>query len=193
MENEKIKKIDWLYMLIFLLAPVVVLAGGTALLVRFSDGTGPAAFIPFLLAVGALVWWTAGAKNALKSGAAKLAKAMDEQGLTRNMTFNGKGCVVIVDVEHGKLGLVYAKNPRKQYIIPASRVEKAWTDDGKTGKGITEGTMRVSFLFTVDGIQSRVDTFTSNTRWKMDHPNILEAISKADSMVEMITAAKGAR
>lgn len=54
------------------------------------------------------------------------------------------------------------------------------------------GTSRVSFLFEVDGVKVRVNTFTSNQRWKMDDPKILEAISKADMMVQVLEAAKQA-
>ena len=193
MENEKVKKVDALYMLIFIFAPIVVVAAVTAVLVTTTDGTGPAALVPVVLLAASVAWWVLGWRKSFESGSKKLAKAMDAQGLTRNMTFNGKGCVVVVDTVHGKLGLVYAANPRKQYIIPASRVENPRVDDGKTGRGALEGSMRVSFLFTVDGIKNRVDTFASNSKWKMTDPKILEGISKADSMVEIISAAKAVR
>lgn len=193
MENEKLKKVDFVYMLIFIFAPVVVFAAVTFALVKFTDGKGGAAMVPVLLLAACVAWWVLGYKSMFKKGADKLAKSMDERGLARNMTFNGKGCVVVVDAVHGMMGVVYAANPRTQYIFPASRVSKAWTDDGKTGSGIMEGTMRVSFRFVVDGIENRVDTFVSNTKWKMTDPKILEAISKADYMVEIIGAAKAGK
>jgi len=70
------------------------------------------------------------------------------------------------------------------------RVERAWVDDGKSGAGIFAGSGRVSFLFTVDGIKVRVNTFTSNQRWRMDSEYILTGISKADMMVKIIEEAK---
>ena len=36
----------------------------------------------------------------------------------------------------------------------------------------------------------RVDTFTSNKRWRMDSDYILTGISKADVMVEVLEQAK---
>ena len=192
MSGEKVKKIDWGYTLIYIFAPIVLIVVGTFLAVKLMPDSSAGPFIPMVLFLLSMAWWLMGGRNALKNGANKLAKEMDAQGLTRNMTFNGRGCVVVVDTVHGKLGLVYAWNPRKQYIIPASRVEKAWVDDGRSGKGITEGSGRVSFLFTVDGVKNRVDTFASNTRFKMNDNRILTGISKADSMVELINAAKEA-
>lgn len=69
-------------------------------------------------------------------------------------------------------------------------MEKAWVDDGLSGAGFMAGSSRVSFLFIIDGIKVRVDTFTSNQRFKMDSDYILTGISKADMMVEMIEKAK---
>ena len=54
------------------------------------------------------------------------------------------------------------------------------------------GTNRVGFLFLIDNVKVRVNTFTSNQRWKMDDPKILEAISKADMMVQVLESAKQA-
>ncbi len=54
-----------------------------------------------------------------------------------------------------------------------------------------EGSSRVSFLFTIDqNIDVRVDTFTSNQRFRMDDKHILTGISKADLMVKNIEEAR---
>ena len=53
-----------------------------------------------------------------------------------------------------------------------------------------EGSSRVSFLFSIDGVRIRVNTFTSNKRWRMDSEYILTGISKADLMVEILETAK---
>lgn len=193
MSEEKIKKIDWVYTLIFLLAPFVLIALGLFLSIKLIENSGVGTLVLTALFALAVGWWGFGGRSVLKKGGDRLAREMEAQGLARNMTFNGNGCVVIVDAVHGKLGLVYRWNPRRPYIIPASRVEKAWVDDGRSGKGITEGSARVSFLFTVDGVKNRVDTFTSNQRFRMTDNHILAGISKADSMVEIINAAKAVR
>ena len=53
-----------------------------------------------------------------------------------------------------------------------------------------EGSSRVSFLFNIDDVKIRVNTFTSNQRWRMDSDYILTGISKADMMVEVIETAR---
>ena len=62
-------------------------------------------------------------------------------------------------------------------------------DDGCSGAGFLKGSSRVSFLFVVDGIKIRVNTFTSNKRWRMDSNYILTGISKADMMVDVLKSA----
>lgn len=57
------------------------------------------------------------------------------------------------------------------------------------GAGFLEGSSRVRFLFDLEGTKIKVNTFTSNKRWRMDSDYILTAISKADVMVEALTAA----
>ena len=59
-------------------------------------------------------------------------------------------------------------------------------------KGVLRGTSRVSFLFLIDGIKLRVDTFTSNQRWKMNDEHVLTGISKADMWVQVLAEAKEA-
>ena len=48
----------------------------------------------------------------------------------------------------------------------------------------------MSFLFQVDRVKVRVDTFTSNQRWKMEDPKVLEGISKADLWVQVLSQAR---
>ncbi len=119
-----------------------------------------------------------------------LEKKLDETGFTRNQTFDGKGVEVIVDTKKGQIALQFFWNPFESYILPASRIGKVWVDDGKSGAGIMAGSSRVSFLFTIDEVKIRVNTFTSNQRWRMDSNYILTGISKADMMIEILENAK---
>ena len=114
---------------------------------------------------------------------------LDAQGFVRNHTFNADGCTVAVDLKAGKIAVLFRWNPGKVYVRPAGSITKVWVDDGRGGAGFLEGSSRVSFLFTVEGMTIRVNTFTSNKRWKMDSDYILTGISKADLMVEALQAA----
>jgi len=190
---EKVQKKNMGYLLGYILGPIALVAaayfiGATV----FADG-GYGAVICFLgTPLLATAWYILAGRRFYKAGVKKLEHAMDEQGLTRNQTFSGRGCTVIVDLNKGMLGLAFFWNPFQQYIIPASRITKAWVDDGCHGAGFMKGSSQVSFLFTVDGtVTARVYTFTSNRRWRMDSDYILTGISKADKMVEVLETAKG--
>ena len=90
------------------------------------------------------------------------------------------------------MALLFFWNPFELFVLPAGRITKAWAEDGAGGAGFMRGTNRVGFLFLIDNVKVRVNTFTSNQRWKMDDPKILEAISKADMMVQILETAKQA-
>ena len=137
-----------------------------------------------------MVWWICAGRFLFKRKKKALEKELDEQGFSRNQTFYGDGCMVVIDTNKGNMALLFFWNPFEKQIFPVSRIEKAWVDDGRSGAGFLEGSSRVSFLFKVDGITVRVNTFTSNQRWRMDTDYILTGISKADMMVKVIEDAK---
>ncbi len=187
---EKVKKINIFYLLGYIFIPMIMCE--ICFLVSylfFPKGNGAVILImgPSFLS---FIWWVFAGSFIFKRKTKKFEKELDESGFNRNQTFYGRGKTVLVDLKNGKIGLVFFWNPFKTYTIPASRIEKAWVDDGKGGIGFMEGSSRVSFLFLVDGIKIRVDTFTSNQRFRMDSDYILTGISKADMMVKMIEEAK---
>lgn len=191
MEDGKIKKINMLYLLGYIFGPVLLCSISVLIgYLFFKDGgTGAVIFFmgPFLIA---FLWWTFAGTFLFKRKIREFEADLDSLGVSRNQTFYGRGKLVVIDLETGQMGLVFFWNPFKSYLIPATRVEKAWVDDGKSGAGFMEGSSRVSFLFIVDDIKVRVDTFTSNQRFRMDSDYILKGISKADMMVEVIEMAK---
>lgn len=189
---EKIRKINVLYLLGYIFGPMVITAICFALSAAFFPKGNMAVILimgPSFLSVG---WWCFAGTYIFKQTRKKITARFAEENFKSDQTFFGRGCTVYVDEKQGKIGLVFFWNPKETYIIPASRVERAWVDDGKSGAGFLAGSSRVSFLFIVDGVKVRVDTFTSNQRWRMDSDYILTGISKADMMVEVINTAKGA-
>lgn len=190
--QEKLQKINIWYLLGYILGPAAIAAASIGLgALLFSEG-GTGAVITFMfIPILAVIWWIfAGAFIFKKKTTPKLAQEFKAQGYKANQTFYGRGKTVMLDIDKGMLGLAFYWNPFQVYIIPASRVKKAWTDDGKMGSGFMEGSSRVSFLCTIDDIKIRVDTFTSNQRFRMDDKHILTGISKADLMVKSIEEAK---
>ena len=188
--EEKIKKINVVYLLVYILAPAIICAIGFLIsYLYFPKGNGAVICLMGIPAL-AIIWWIFGGSIIFKNKTKKFENELDSQEFKREQTFYGRGQTVIIDVENGKIGLIFFWNPFKTYIIPASKVEKAWVEDGKLGMGIMEGSSCVSFLFIVDGIKIRVYTFTSNQRFRMDSNYILTGISKADMMVKIIEEAR---
>lgn len=190
MENKKIKKVNMLYLLGYIFIPIIVCAlcflasylwfpkGGMAVILLM----GPS-FLSFF-------WWVFGGSFLFKSKRKKFEKELDESGFARNQTFYGRGSMISVDINSGKIALLFFWNPFENYVVDAKRVTKAWVDDGRHGKGFMEGSSQVSFLFTIDEIKVRIYTFTSNQRFRMDTNYILTGISKADMMVKVLESAR---
>lgn len=193
MNTKPVKKTNIVYLLLTILVPVALIAGiGAIGYVFFKDG-GVGAVICFMVPTAvSVVWWIFGPVFIWRQKKKKMMKDLDAQGFNRNQTFYGGNQTVVVDIKQGKIALLFFWNPFELYVLPASRIAKAWTDDGAAGAGFMRGTSRVRFGFQIDELRIRVDTFTSNQRWKMDDPKILDAISKADMMVQVLEAAKQA-
>lgn len=190
MENKKVKKINVLYLLCSILLPIaLIVAGGWIWGKNYAAGTELSTAWYLAPIIISILWWVFGGQMIRKSRQKSMEKALDAKGFSRNQTFNGKSCTVIVDAEHGQVALLFFWNPFEYFVFPTSRISKAWVDDGCFGAGIMKGSSRVSFLFVVDGVKVRVNTFTSNKRWRMDSNYILTGISKADMMVKVLQTA----
>lgn len=188
MENqEKLQKINVIYLLLNIFGPLMLLSLAISLVMVLP---APVDYIVMLAAfIFAVCWWSFLGRKLYDSTKKKKLEELDGQGFTRNQTFNADGCTVAVDLNRGQIAILFRWNPGKVYIRSASQITKVWVDDGRGGVGFLEGSSRVSFLFTVDGMTIRVNTFTSNKRWRMDSDYILTGISKADMMAEALKAA----
>lgn len=191
MKTDQVKKINYAYLLGYIFIPLAIAAVSVLIgyLFFYEGGTGAGicfAVIPFI----AVLWWIFAGRNIYKLGKKRMIKQLDEMGIDRRQIFYSDGCVVSMDIKQSKIGLIFFWNPFTVQVVPASRVTKAWTDDGAMGAGFTRGTSRVSFLFLIDGIKIRVNTFISNQRWKMNDQKVLEGISKADLWVQVLDQAR---
>lgn len=189
--HEKIQKTNLWYLLTYILAPMAICAVCYLICyLCFYDGGVGAVLTTMVPTILAAIWWIFGGSLIFRKKTKELEARFVREGYKRNQTFYGKGKTVVLDIENGMLGIAFFWNPLNIYIVPASRVEKAWTDDGKMGSGIMEGSSMVKFVFTVDDIKISVPTFQSNQRFRMDDKHILTGISKADMMVKSIEEAK---
>lgn len=189
--KESIQKTNLWYILAYILVPLALCSVGFALCATvFSKGGIGAVICALVIPIFAVIWWIFGGAFIFKSQTKKLEKAFVAAGYKRNNTFYGRGKTVVLDINQGMLGIATFWNPFEIFIVPASRVEKAWTDDGAMGSGIMRGSSMVKFCFNIDGIKIAVPTFQSNQRFRMDDKRILTGISKADMMVQSIEEAK---
>ena len=193
MSEAPVKKTNAVYLLLTILVPIVFIAVmGFIGAAFFRDGGAGAVICLLCPSVAVVAWWILGPTAIWNQKKKKMMKDLDAQGFYRNQTFYGGNQTVVVDVQHGRVALLFFWNPFELFVLPAGRITKAWAEDGAGGAGFMRGTNRVGFLFLIDNVKVRVNTFTSNQRWKMDDPKILEAISKADMMVQILETAKQA-
>ena len=192
MDGNPVKKINYVYLLCYILVPLAAAAAGLLIgYTFFRDGGTGAVICMFALPLLAVLWWIFAGRNIYRLGKKRMIKQLDDMGIDRRQIFYSDGCVVSMDMAQGKIGLLFFWNPFQVQVAPAGRVTRAWTDDGAGGVGFTRGTSRVSFLFEIDGIKIRVNTFISNQRWKMNDAKVLEGISKADLWVQTLGQAAG--
>jgi len=191
MEEKKVKKINVGYLLAYIFIPIIICAICFGISAMFFPKGNMAVILIMGPSFLSIAWWIFGGTFIYKQAQKKLIKELDESGFQRNHTFYGSGNMVTIDVENGKIALLFFWNPFQKFVIPIDCVGKAWVDDGKCGSGFMAGSSRVSFLFEVDDIKIRINTFTSNQRWRMDSEYILTGISKADMMVEVLNNARG--
>lgn len=190
MNDVKIKKYNIGYILGYIFIPLVIVAVCIALNVM-NNWVGTIAVVTLMgIPLLAILFWSLASTLLYKYKQKQMFKELDAKGFIRSHTFNGGSCIVVVNESNGQLALLFRWNPFQTYIFPASRITQAWVDDGAGGIGFMRGSSRVSFLFVVDGVKIRVNTFTSNKRWRMDSNYILTGISKADLMVEILNFAK---
>lgn len=188
---DRVQKVNYAYLLGYIFIPFAVAALSVFIGWQFFHEVGTGAVVCFIaIPAATLLWWIFAGNIIYKQGRKRMLRQLDEAGVDRRQIFYGDKCVVSADMEQGKLGLLFFWNPFNAQVVTTGRITRAWADDGAFGVGFIRGTSRVSFLFLLDGIKIRVNTFTSNQRWKMNDPRVLEGISKADRWVEVLDCAR---
>lgn len=185
--NEKLKKVNPVYLLLNIFGPIAVLIIGMAISVALPENVG--VFIAIIVFAFAIIWWAFLGRKVYEKTREKTIAELKSKGFTPNCVFNADGCTVIVDLKKGQIAIVFRWNPTKAYVRPASELSNVHVDDGRHGAGFMEGSSCVSFIFTVEGRKIRVNTFTSNRQWKMNSEYITTGIKKAEDMVTALVAA----
>lgn len=185
-ETEKFKKISTSYILL-LLAVGFVLPFVISLIRGLTDeefrwdvvlGIGLFfSFVAWIIIVSFLAWGT------LTPFLTKFAyQRVDSLPYQFKSSFQGRNGRLLIDVEHGVIGFISAYNPFEIQIFNASRIGKAETI-AKTMSG-------VRFEFYLDGKKITMYTLLSNRAVNLKSGMGVEAISKADTYVGLLMAAK---
>ncbi len=186
METEKFRKFGssfWLLLLgaglvlPFLISLILELAGGD-----FDWGAVLGLSIVFFVVVWMFLLMTL-AWGTLTPFMTKAAyKRIDSLPYQFKSSFQGRNGRLLIDVEHGMIGFISAYNPFEIQIFNASRIGKAET--------IASTMSGVRFVFELDGKKITMYTLLSNRAVNLKSGIGAEAISKADTFVELLMAAK---
>lgn len=109
-------------------------------------------------------------------------KQVDSLPYQFNSSFRGRNGVLLIDVNKGVIGFISAYNPFEIQIFNASRVSNAET--------IASTMTGVCFVFYLDEKKITMYTLLSNRAVSLKSQTGTEAISKADTFVDLLLSAK---
>ncbi len=163
--------------------PVII----SLLICLFSEGPFRLdVFLPLILVFGFFVWivllMMIGYGSFTRIFVNRTAQKVEQLPYCFNSSFTSRGNILYIDVEGGMIGYISAYNPKEIQVFSASRIEKPET--------IASTMSGVRFVFYLDGKKMTVYTLVSNRAVNLKSQMGVEAISKADTFVELLKAAK---
>ncbi|MDE7016498.1 MAG: hypothetical protein K2P65_02835 [Lachnospiraceae bacterium] len=99
-----------------------------------------------------------------------------------NSSFQSRGGNLYIDVENGMIAFISTYNPLKIQVFNASRIGKAET--------LASAFTGIRFVFYLDGKKISMPTLITNKMVSTKSGIGAEAVSKADTFVELLLAAK---
>ena len=186
-ETAKLKKFGsffWLLLLgLGIGAPVIIS------LAKFLFSEGPFrldVFLPLIFVFGFLVWMVLlmliGYGSLTRIFVNRTAQKVEALPYCFNSSFTSRGNILYIDVEDGMIGYISAYNPMEIQVFSASRIERPET--------VASTMTGVRFVFYLDGKKMTIYTLISNRAVNLKSGMGAEAISKADTFVELLQAAK---
>ena len=181
------KKTNPSYLAIWVGIPVAVAVLVTVLGFTVFLGTNQ---LFFGIATFAVIGIVVAIPMILESRMKKLAKTLEAdfpaQGFSYQYKFEANNAVYYID-QGGRMGVVFRGNPTELQFVNLDRVTNVHVNDGKVGLG----TSRVCCEFKLDGKKVRIITLrVTRGTLSMKDKRVLEAISKADQLCNMINTAK---
>lgn len=150
------------------------------------DGLRPDTFLPIGLVFMFIAWMTLlmliGYGNLTSLFVKRTAKKLDNLPYSFNSSFRGRGGTLYIDVPDGMIGFISAYNPTKLQIFSASRVGGA--------KTVASAMTGIRFVFYLDGKKISMPTLLTNRIVSTKSGIGAEAVSKADTFVNLLLNAK---
>lgn len=185
-ESEKFKKYGSFFFLLVLGLAIGIPFGGSLIVCLLSPPFRPDVFFPVALAFGFFIWiillmmiaW-GGLTNIFVK---RTAINIDSMPYQFNSSFSSRAGILYIDIANGMIGFISAYNPQKIQIFNANRITNP-----KTIASVMSG---VRFVFYLDGKKITMWTLLSNRMVNLKSGMGAEAVSKADTFVELLLAAK---
>lgn len=143
--------------------------------------------IGFVVFIGGIVVIPQILDNQMKKNALKFEEKFAENDFSYQYKFIAKYNICYIDPDGGRICVIWRNNPTQYYIEDASKITDIRTHDGKQ----LRGTSLVSCQFKLAGEKFKIYTLrVSNGQLSMKSAEVLEAISKADKLCEMLRIAQ---
>lgn len=184
-ETEKFARVGRSYLLI-VLALALGLPLVAALIMTIAGGGDLSVFAGMYIVCALIVWfcmllmisWGDFSKKLMK----KTKESISNLPYQFNSSFQSRGGVLYIDVENGMIGFISAYNPFEVQLFSAGRIDKT--------KTIASAMSGYRFEFYLDGRKISMPTLITNKVVSPKSQMGMDAISKADTFVELLNAAK---
>ena len=181
------KKFNFSYLAIWAGIPALLAVVIAVLAFVLFIGKNPVVFgVAVFVAIGIIVAIPMFLESKMKKAATALEAGFPTKGFTYQYKFEASNAVYYID-QGGRMGVVYRGNPTELQFVDLNKVTDVRVNDGKFGLG----TSRVSCEFLLDGKKVRITTLTvTRGTLSMKDKRVLEAISKADQLCNLLNTAK---
>ena len=181
------KKFNAKYLAIWVGIPVAIAVVVAILAFALFMGTNPTIFgVAVFVVIGVIVAIPMLLESKMKKAAKTLEAGFQTQGFSYQYKFEASNAVYYID-QGGRMGVIFRCNPTELQFVNLDQVTNVRVNDGKFGMG----TSQVSCEFLLAGKKVRIVTLkVSRGTLSMKDKRVLEAISKADQLCNMISTAK---
>lgn len=188
-ETTNMKKTDPFYVLAWYIPPILLILALFLFLV-YVDMSERVVDLLILLFVLLLVGVPFAVPILMKKRMEKRAAVLERSFPNIAHKFTAHNCVLYLDTEGGNIGVVWKNNPSQLQRVDPARITDIRTDNGQQ----LRGTALVSCQFRLDGKKVKIYTLrVSGGQLAMKHPQVMEAIAKADQLGEALRAVQAQR